>query len=254
MLSPDQIDQYQQQGYLLLPNLIPEDHLARYSDRFKALATGAEPLSDAMKVMRDIMVVKGAATPPSELHGVNKLANFEADPILYAYTLEPKLLSAVRQLIDAESIYSLSTNIFNKPPGLAGRHPFHQDLRYFRIRPAHQIIGTWTALSPATRENGCLAVLPGTHRGALLNHGSPDWDYVNAGFYSVADADFSTRIHMEMQTGDTLLFHPLLVHGSGHNRSSGFRRAISSHYAAASCESPHRDWHQGKQARHIPQE
>lgn len=44
------------------------------------------------------------------------------------------------------------------------------------------------------------------------------------------------RIHVEMETGDTVLFHPLLVHGSGTNRSAGFRKAISCHYADSACE------------------
>jgi phytanoyl-CoA hydroxylase len=39
-----------------------------------------------------------------------------------------------------------------------------------------------------------------------------------------------------------LLFHPLLIHGSGRNRSSDFRRAISVHYAAGSCESDRPGW------------
>ena len=38
-----------------------------------------------------------------------------------------------------------------------------------------------------------------------------------------------------MQPGDTVFFHPLLLHGSGRNRTSGFRRAISAHYASAEC-------------------
>jgi hypothetical protein len=42
------------------------------------------------------------------------------------------------------------------------------------------------------------------------------------------------------------------VHGSGRNRSEHFRRAISSHYASATCESPVRNWRVGKQVRHIP--
>ena len=43
------------------------------------------------------------------------------------------------------------------------------------------------------------------------------------------------RVHLEMEPGDTVFFHPLLLHGSGRNRSSGFRRAISAHYASAEC-------------------
>ncbi len=36
-----------------------------------------------------------------------------------------------------------------------------------------------------------------------------------------------------MEAGGTVFFHPLLLHGSGRNRSSGYRRAISAHYASA---------------------
>jgi phytanoyl-CoA hydroxylase len=43
------------------------------------------------------------------------------------------------------------------------------------------------------------------------------------------------RVHLEMSPGDTVFFHPILLHGSGHNRTSGFRRAISAHYASAAC-------------------
>ena len=50
--------------------------------------------------------------------------------------------------------------------------------------------------------------------------------------------DTEARVHVEMAPGDTLLFHPLLLHGSGHNRTQGFRRAISTHYASADCERP----------------
>jgi len=39
-----------------------------------------------------------------------------------------------------------------------------------------------------------------------------------------------------MEAGDTVLFHPLLIHGSGSNKTQGFRKAISCHYASADCE------------------
>ena len=40
-----------------------------------------------------------------------------------------------------------------------------------------------------------------------------------------------SRLHVEMEPGDTVFFHPLLIHGSGANRTEGFRKAISCHYA-----------------------
>ena len=249
-LDDERIERYWEQGCLLLPGLIPPSRLAAYEARFVAFARGDEAPTAAMKVMRDVMVAKGAVQPATPLHGVNKMINFEDDAVLYGYALEPGLLAAVGSLI-GDDLYSISTNVFNKPPGVDGRHPLHQDLRYFRIRPADRIIGAWTAFGAANRENGCLAVIPGSHKGALLDHGEPGWEHVNAGFLGIAAKGLEDRVHVPMAPGDTLLFHPLLIHGSGHNRSAGFRRAISSHYAAADCESPVRDWRQGKQARRI---
>ena len=240
---------YQSEGYVLVPGLIDETSLARYEDRFVAFATGEIPPCGDMKIMRDIMVVKEAVQPETRLHGINKMINFEDDAELYGYTCEPALLACVRDLI-GDDVYSISTNVFNKPPGVDGRHPLHQDLRYFRIRPADGIVGTWTALSRADRESGCLAVLPGSHQGPLLDHEDPDWEYVNAGFFGV-EVDAADRVHVEMQRGDTLFFHPLLIHGSGQNRSRNFRRAISSHYASGQCTSPVREWRVGKSVRHM---
>ena len=191
-LSSSQIERYWEQGYLLLPGLIPERNLAAYEDRFVALASGDAPPAPGMMIMHDVMVVKGAVTPATPLHGVNKLINLEDDAPLYAYTLEPGLLGAVRSLI-GDDLYSIASNVFNKPPGVDGRHPLHQDLRYFRIRPADRIIGTWTAFGATNRENGCLAVIPGSHKGPLHDHDNPDWEHVNAGFFGIEPVGLGER-------------------------------------------------------------
>jgi phytanoyl-CoA hydroxylase len=168
------------------------------------------------------------------VHAVNKVLSFEDDEVLFDYALNGELLSAVRSLIGPR-VMTISTNVFNKPPGVDGRHPLHQDLRYFSLRPEHGIIGTWTALGHVTRQNGCLALIPGSHRTELLEHRAPDWDHVNGGFLAAKGVEVDRRVHVEMEAGDTLLLHPLLVHGSGRNESSDFRRAISVHYASQEC-------------------
>ncbi len=82
-------------------------------------------------------------------------------------------------------------------------------------------------------------MVPGSHRGGLLRHGDPEgWEHLNFGFFAAEDAPTDARVHVEMAPGDTLLFHPLLLHGSGHNASDGFRRAISAHFASLDCERP----------------
>jgi phytanoyl-CoA hydroxylase len=182
----------------------------RFEARFRELVLEPNLRPASLKIVRDVMIAKGAVPAASPLHAVNKLLHFEDDPVLFEYVTDAKLLGAVRGLAGGP-LMSVATNVFNKPPGVDGRHPLHQDLLYFPLRPAEKVVGTWTALQPARRENGCLCILPGSHRGPLHRHAEPDWEH-------------------------TLLFHPLLLHGSGRNRSSDFRRAISAHFARVDCD------------------
>ena len=235
MISTELLASYWEQGYLLLPRLFDQEKLGCYESRFLELVSGQREAPDRMIVMQDVMVAKGAVVPATPIHGINKILSFEDDPVLFQYSLSANLLEVVKRLIGDE-VMTISTNVFNKPPAVDGRHPMHQDLRYFALRPADKIVGSWTALSACTREKGCLAVIPGSHRGDLLRHDTPDWDYVNYGFFSVENVDLDGRVHLKMEPGDTLLMHPLLVHGSGQNRSSEFRRSISTHYASVDCD------------------
>uniref|UniRef100_A0A1I7WCZ0 phytanoyl-CoA dioxygenase n=1 Tax=Heterorhabditis bacteriophora TaxID=37862 RepID=A0A1I7WCZ0_HETBA len=83
------------------------------------------------------------------------------------------------------------------------------------------------------RANGCLVVVPGTHKGVLQPHDYPKWEGgVNKAYHGIQNYDPSMiRLHVEMDAGDTVFFHPILIHGSGANRTEGFRKAISCHYA-----------------------
>ncbi len=170
MLRAADRDHYWEHGFALLRGLVDPGVLAPLEARFVEIASGRAPAPAGSVVMRDVMVVRGEVTPATPVHGINKLLSFEEDPILFAYARDERLLAAARALIGPR-VMTISTNLFNKPPGVDGRHPLHQDLRYFTLRPAEKIVATWTAISPCTRKNGCLAVIPGSHRGPLRRHG-----------------------------------------------------------------------------------
>lgn len=89
------------------------------------------------------------------------------------------------------------------------------------------------------RENGCLFVKSGTHKGELLPHSYPNDGVVNRayhGIHNLTEKDGEAMEHVIMDVGDTLLFHPLLIHGSGRNNSKRFRKAISCHFASSHCQ------------------
>ncbi len=235
-LSPQHLAHYWEHGWVLVPGLFEQPELECWSQRFEDIALGRAPAAKRTLVMRDVMVAKGAVAPKSNLEAIAKLQDFENDAVLDAYNQHEGLLDCVESVLgpDLQSIHCM---LINKPPGVDGRHPLHQDLVYFPFRPADAVVGTWTALQRVTRENGCLVVVPGTQRGPLLEHQNVDWEYVNAGYWGAKGAGAQLeRVHIECEPGDTILFHPLILHGSGQNRTQGFRRAISCHYASTQCE------------------
>lgn len=226
---------YDEQGYLVVRRIFEDEELERWRKRFLQVVNGEVEPAPGMLVMRDVMVAKGAVHPGSREQAIAKVQDFHRDPVLYGYVTHPRLLDLV-ETFTGPDIKSIHTMLINKPPGVDGRHALHQDLLYFPFRPADRIVATWTALERCTRENGCLAVVPGSHRGELREHADPDWEWVNFGYFAARGAGPDTpREHLEMEPGDTVFFHPLLLHGSGRNRTGGFRRAISAHYASAAC-------------------
>ena len=63
------------------------------------------------------------------------------------------------------------------------------------------------------QKNGCLVVVPGTHKGEFQPHDYPKWEGgVNAMYYGIQDIDYKNLnlVHLEMEKGDTVFFHPLL--------------------------------------------
>lgn len=250
MLTSEQRRSYADRGYVVIERIFSETELTRWSEHFEHIVLGDIPKSRGMVVMEDVMVARGKVQPQSRLHAINKLMNFEDDGELYNYVEHPDLLTVANELVGRE-LHSLVTNVFNKPPDIDGRHPLHQDLRYFRLRPANLITAAWTAISPATRERGCLAVVPGSHKGPLLTHEMPNWEDVNYAFYGVRGHKRYQYKHLELEPGDTVFFHPLLVHGSGRNTSQNFRRSISTHFASSECISPAPDWRDNDRVRAV---
>jgi phytanoyl-CoA hydroxylase len=236
-ISDEMLDGYWKNGFVVVPGLIPEEDMQPWLRRLSDIVEGRVEPAQGMLVMRDVMVAKGKVKPGSRLEAIAKIQDFENDPVLDSYTTWPGVLDCVERIIGRE-VQTIHTMLINKPPHVDGRHPLHQDLLYFPFRPADRIVASWTALERVTKENGCLVVIPGSHRGELLVHENPDWEDLNGGYFGVRDLGeaLNDRIHLEMEPGDTVFFHPILVHGSGRNRTEGFRRAISAHYAALEVE------------------
>ncbi len=132
-----------------------------------------------------------------------------------------------------------------KNPGAWGQ-PWHQDSLYFAFDRFPQV-GLWLATSRATVENGCLFVLPGSHREPLHEHLPDSRPGANLGYLEIRDQDFARETAIPMEPGDVLVFHSFLMHRSADNASSERRTALVYHYGAAGTRhtglpSPTVDW------------
>lgn len=116
---------------------------------------------------------------------------------------------------------------FAKPPGHGLDVDWHQDGRYFPLTPM-ETVTAWLAIDDADLANGCLEMIPGSHRPRrflpTVHH--EDWGRKTALPIAVADVDATAAVPLEMAAGRFSLHDPYVIHGSGPNRSPRPRRGI----------------------------
>jgi len=237
LLTPLQRQFYEDNGFLVIKKLVPEQLLDRYINRFIDICEGRVKVP-FLTVMKDISLKNATNLKGQDI--VNKLQDFVTDDVLFEYCCLPQIVQYV-ECFTGQNMTAMHTMLINKPPdsgSLSSRHPLHQDLNYFPFRPADSIVCSWTAMENVNRQNGCLVAVPGSHKGELLEHGYPQWEGgVNKLYHGIMNfSEDLPRVYLEMEKGDTVFFHPILIHGSGANRTTGYRKAISCHYADSNCE------------------
>jgi ectoine hydroxylase-related dioxygenase (phytanoyl-CoA dioxygenase family) len=117
----------------------------------------------------------------------------------------------------------------NKPAHQGTLLPWHQDRWSYLDRDP--LITVWTALDPATIANGCVEIIPGSHRFGLINpeHAS---GYLNEEQITRFTSDAKT-IYLELKAGEAVLLHNWLLHRSDTNSTDIARRAFSVCYMDA---------------------
>jgi len=236
-LTDEQRKIYEENGFLVIKNLVPKSEIAKYRNRFEQICRG-EVKVPGITIMRDVAIAKSEFVKDQK--AITKIQTWHTDEVLWQFCCYPAVVDYVECFL-GPNVLAMHTMLINKPPDpgqLSSRHPMHQDLYYFPFRPVNRIVCAWTAMEKINRDNGCLVVLPGSHKGELLQHDYPNWEGgVNKMYHGVRDFDPDhPRVHLEMDEGDTVFFHPILIHGSGANRTKGFRKAISCHYSTGDCE------------------
>jgi phytanoyl-CoA hydroxylase len=150
-----------------------------------------------------------------------------SDPVSLAWLLDARICDRLLAVL-GRLPYAVQTMCYFKPPGSRGQ-ALHQDNFFLRASPG-TCVAAWLALDRADEANGCLLVIPGSHRWPILCTTAAD---TAQSFTDITvPLPPGTQPHpVPMEPGDVLFFNGSLVHGSDPNRTARrFRRSLIGHY------------------------
>lgn len=147
-----------------------------------------------------------------------------------AMMLDERLGTMLTEML-GETPYAVQTMVYFKPAGARGQ-ALHQDQFYLNVSPG-TCVAAWVALDRCDRENGCMAVVPGSQNLPVLCPVAADTEQSFTDI-TVPVPEGMEEVPIEMEPGDVLFFNGSVIHGSGPNLSADrFRRSFIAHYATA---------------------
>ena len=222
------LERYHQDGFAVIPDAISPAEV----DALRA---------EALKICRgergevEGMTPAGADEPDDVtirkyicIHNPHKISPLTLEALSF-----PRVVDALTQIIGPD-VKAMQSMLFTKGEGRPGQ-AWHQD-EYFIPTRDRSLTAAWIALDDATVENGCLWVIPGSHRPGVIY---PDREHDDVRFDCTVEAfDFpysdDEAVAVEIPAGTALLFNGYLLHRSLPNTGlHGMRRAYVGHYMSA---------------------
>ena len=233
-LSQTQKQSWNEKGFILIPNFFPEDKCIEINqtviDIVRSMVGNSKEFNHAYIDQGHIGIRE--MKPSHKIENIedemSKVFRLHQTGIFNEFIKRDDLLNIVEDILGENIDCFLSQFIF-KNPGAWGQ-PWHQDSSYFPFDRAPQV-GAWLATSAATKENGCLVILPGSHKEVIHEHLPDDRPGSNYGYTEIKDHDFKKEMPLFLNTGDLLLFHSFLMHKSYDNKSNNRRTAMVYHFA-----------------------
>ncbi|HXG23814.1 MAG TPA: phytanoyl-CoA dioxygenase family protein [Chthonomonadales bacterium] len=225
MLTRQQIEQFREIGFLKVGKVLTDEQTKALRARLDDVLEGrskAEPEAKRNMLGNTEQVV------------IQVVNIWMADDLFREHIYHPVICEMVSELMGCDVVRVWHDQIQYKPPRIGGPTRWHQDHPYWPIIQPADLVSAWVALDDATIENGCMRMVPRSHK----------WGPHKGGTIGTNDEDFSPTPDMsllppgavvevvpcEVMAGEVMFHHCLTWHGSPPNPSDRDRPAIAVHY------------------------
>ena len=240
-ITEDERAFFQEHGYLVLRGVLSPEELAQIEAVFERFRRGEIP-----NMGKDFCDMSGSlAKRPEEFTLVNAMLPRHYYPAFQGNLYEQRSQSIARQLLGDDMQLDYDQFLTKKPERTGAVFAWHQDMAYWpKKTPDTRTVTCSLALDDADLENGCLRVVPGSHRARLRPHRPLAADLAIRGEARDGSRDEAHALVMDLATDDEIVYLPVqrgditlhnewIVHGSAGNRSQRFRRTYVIAYRSA---------------------
>jgi len=161
------------------------------------------------------------------------------DGALMEWAVKREIVDIVEQIAGPDLILWSGT-IFHKPPVMGKRTPWHRDGEFWPLDPL-ETTSVWVAVTESTVENGCLRLIPGSHKARDIgrHHNATTNDVLFEREIDDDQFDPSAAVDIELEPGQMVFFDVRMLHGGEPNRSQLPRTAWSARYMPATTRFEH---------------
>lgn len=231
LISAEQWKTFEDTGVLYLGKLLNDEDLKALQDRLDSIMLGTADVEYSKLLMQLDSSDGKYENAPEQSNGhkgatlaYRKIQNLEIDPIFQEYLSRPIFREFCAQIHGEDTPIGIFRTMFmNKPANQGTLLPWHQD-RWTAL-DRDPLVTVWTALDPATKANGCVEIIPGSHKNGLVNPDHP------SGFLTPEQADewqsSNGTEFVELAPGEVVVLHNWVLHRSDVNTTNVSRRALS---------------------------
>lgn len=231
---------YQENGFLVVHDAVAPEDIETLKNEAVAVCRHERGdlniIQGEEKVVGDFPTAEDLRAMPDEeaiRHFLCIHQAHHASPVLFDFLKHPAIVDVLTHVI-GPNVKCMQSMLFIKASGKPGQ-AWHQDEDFIPTRD-RSLAGAWIAMDDAVIENGCLWVIPGSHKRGVLYpqypHNDSNYDCTVMSYdfpYSDEDA-----VPVEVPAGSIVFFNGYLLHKSEPNTlEQGFRRVLVNHYMSA---------------------